>query len=338
MRLKLTMYGLLESNPENRKAESPRYITSEATPDDIRAAIQILRKKPEGIAAGQDSTGIFAEAKAAVYESLGIVARRGPVLKLTSFGWEMARQFEPASDSFREVINHTRHYHAVLDRAFRQCVSTLTLQDVTDFWLRQCPEVIGAEGEQNDSAVGCFFDLCQAAALGNIRGGDGRNPLSFRLDREELAAYLAPNAFPRLVVASREGTSMAQEPDPQPPPSDPPRGHALPAGRTLNGQTLALRILSLAIIEELDNVREDRAEDGARGIDFAEEVRRFETALLKSALACADGRQRRAARLLNMTKSTFNAKLKRYNIQSSSGVPAVSEGGEEANPGQYRER
>ncbi|MCU1265628.1 MAG: Response regulator containing CheY-like receiver, AAA-type ATPase, and DNA-binding domain [Acidobacteria bacterium] len=55
--------------------------------------------------------------------------------------------------------------------------------------------------------------------------------------------------------------------------------------------------------------------DLAKGIDFYDEVQRFETALIKLALEQAEGNQARAARLLGLRATTLNSKIKVYDIQ-----------------------
>ncbi len=49
-------------------------------------------------------------------------------------------------------------------------------------------------------------------------------------------------------------------------------------------------------------------------VDFFEEVRKFETRLIKRALLHAGGSQRKTARLLGINTSTLNNKIKRYRI------------------------
>jgi DNA-binding NtrC family response regulator len=49
-------------------------------------------------------------------------------------------------------------------------------------------------------------------------------------------------------------------------------------------------------------------------VDFFEEVRKFETKLIKRALLQAGGSQRKTARLLGINTSTLNSKIKRYQI------------------------
>ncbi|HKP73611.1 MAG TPA: sigma-54 dependent transcriptional regulator [Pyrinomonadaceae bacterium] len=55
--------------------------------------------------------------------------------------------------------------------------------------------------------------------------------------------------------------------------------------------------------------------DVSRGIDFYDEVRRFEVDLIRRALEQTSGHQSRAARLLGMNATTLNSKIKTYNIQ-----------------------
>jgi DNA-binding NtrC family response regulator len=54
--------------------------------------------------------------------------------------------------------------------------------------------------------------------------------------------------------------------------------------------------------------------DIGRGVNFYEEVRRFEIDLIRRALEQTGGHQSRAARLLGMNATTLNSKIKTYNI------------------------
>jgi DNA-binding NtrC family response regulator len=54
--------------------------------------------------------------------------------------------------------------------------------------------------------------------------------------------------------------------------------------------------------------------DVSKGVDFYEEVKRFEIDLLKRALEQTSGHQSRAARLLGLNATTLNSKIKSYNI------------------------
>jgi DNA-binding protein Fis len=67
-----------------------------------------------------------------------------------------------------------------------------------------------------------------------------------------------------------------------------------------------------AFVDESANLR---SLDLAKGIDFYNEVQRFETALIKLALEEASGNQARAARLLGLRATTLNSKIKLYDIE-----------------------
>ena len=55
--------------------------------------------------------------------------------------------------------------------------------------------------------------------------------------------------------------------------------------------------------------------DPENGIDFYENVERFEIQLIESALEATGGRQNRAAKLLNLRTSTLSAKMKALNMR-----------------------
>ncbi len=55
--------------------------------------------------------------------------------------------------------------------------------------------------------------------------------------------------------------------------------------------------------------------DISRGVNFYDEVKRFEIDLIQRALSQTGGHQSRAARLLGLNATTLNSKIKTYNIQ-----------------------
>ncbi len=57
------------------------------------------------------------------------------------------------------------------------------------------------------------------------------------------------------------------------------------------------------------------ATDIARGVNFYDEVKRFEIDLIRRALDQTSGHQSRAARLLGLNATTLNSKIKSYNIE-----------------------
>ena len=80
-----------------------------------------------------------------------------------------------------------------------------------------------------------------------------------------------------------------------------------------------LRELALALLQEVDTLRGSGSFESRPNVDFADEVRRFETDLIRWALMRTGGHQRRAARMLNLKVTTLNAKIKRYRISPHAG-------------------
>jgi DNA-binding NtrC family response regulator len=87
------------------------------------------------------------------------------------------------------------------------------------------------------------------------------------------------------------------------------------------------RLLDLAdsLFRETESLARDKefAEESNRwqtlnlskGIDFYDEVQRFETGLIRLALDQTRGHQARAARLLHIKPTTLNSKIKLYGIE-----------------------
>jgi DNA-binding NtrC family response regulator len=76
----------------------------------------------------------------------------------------------------------------------------------------------------------------------------------------------------------------------------------------------ALRMLMTAVLSELDALRGTCAPGPAGEFNLRREVHRFEAENIRCALIRTRGRQRRAAKLLNMKVATLNAKIKRYGL------------------------
>jgi DNA-binding NtrC family response regulator len=79
-----------------------------------------------------------------------------------------------------------------------------------------------------------------------------------------------------------------------------------------------LKALVRTLITELDILENytvpDKKGMNREGVDFYEEVKRFEVQLIHDALETAAGQQQRAAELLKLNPTTLNSKIKRYGI------------------------
>lgn len=82
----------------------------------------------------------------------------------------------------------------------------------------------------------------------------------------------------------------------------------------LENRLEALRVLSNSIVREVEALKKSKNTVMPGRINLADEVQRFETDLIRCALLRTGGKQRQAARLLNVKVTTLNAKIKRYGI------------------------
>jgi DNA-binding NtrC family response regulator len=84
----------------------------------------------------------------------------------------------------------------------------------------------------------------------------------------------------------------------------------------------ATNVAPKALASEIESLQAELAGDSNRepirfdngGIDFYNEVERYEIELIKSALNHCGGNQTQAARLLRMKSTTLNAKMKHYGL------------------------
>jgi len=75
-----------------------------------------------------------------------------------------------------------------------------------------------------------------------------------------------------------------------------------------------LKELAVRLVREVQCISEVRPVSFENGLDFYDEVSRFEIDLIKRALLLTAGHQARAARLLNLRATTLNSKIKHYGI------------------------
>ena len=102
-----------------------------------------------------------------------------------------------------------------------------------------------------------------------------------------------------------------------------------PAASSLKVKTL--KELTLALLREVESLKGHEKFEGRPNLDFAAEVKRFETELIRWALMHTGGHQRRAARMLNIKVTTLNAMIKRYGIRPHA-LPASTSNVVDFNP------
>src|SRR5688572_12707663 len=90
-----------------------------------------------------------------------------------------------------------------------------------------------------------------------------------------------------------------------------------PSTAEMDNRLEALRVLSNSLVREIKALRKGKITVYPTKINLIEEVQRFEKELIRCALVRTGGKQRQAARLLNVKVSTLNMKIKRYGINPS---------------------
>lgn len=184
-----------------------------ATPNDVRVIVHYLKKNPRGVTLDEAADAVkrqaFEPLKVSAYESLGLTKRNGDRLQLDALGLELAQKLEPEIEGFRIMLSRMELYRAVLNWAYEQNVDCLLYSDVARFWRDNFQEQVGVCGEKTlEGYVVCFFQLCQAAALGAHINGRKGQPTRLRLDREETQGFLSiasqVNLKPLAPVEKRE--------------------------------------------------------------------------------------------------------------------------------------
>lgn len=104
--------------------------------------------------------------------------------------------------------------------------------------------------------------------------------------------------------------------------------------RIESAKSEVLKTVAYTLLRQVYGVAEPQKLDVQRGINFYDEVRRFEVSLIKQALFYTNGKQTAAASLLNLNATTLNSKIKFYRI----GMPTIREGNELPSDISYQKR
>ncbi len=84
----------------------------------------------------------------------------------------------------------------------------------------------------------------------------------------------------------------------------------------LNNRLNTLREVALTLLREVESLRVSQQPNIKQNVRLHDEVQRFETELIRSALVRTGGNQTRAAQLLGVKLTTLNTKVKRYKIST----------------------
>ena len=82
----------------------------------------------------------------------------------------------------------------------------------------------------------------------------------------------------------------------------------------LDSRLNGLKDVALRLLSEVESLRNGQNLHESTELRLGDEVKRFESRLIREALTKTGGHQARAARLLGVKNTTLNAKIKRYQI------------------------
>jgi DNA-binding NtrC family response regulator len=101
-----------------------------------------------------------------------------------------------------------------------------------------------------------------------------------------------------------------------------PNGDGAPAASQSKIQLL--KQMAFQLFHEMQSLSEVQTLNIDGGLDFYDEVTRFEIDLITRALLRTGGHQGRAARLLNLKVTTLNSKIKHYDIKLEAFAPGYT--------------
>ncbi|MDE2660702.1 MAG: nucleotide-binding protein [Acidobacteriota bacterium] len=156
-------------------------------PDDIDAVCRYLLTKPTGATLAEAKAVLdkkhLDSRKLAALKLWGLIEDHGEKMKLTE-GGRMAAKDDGAhrSHALREVVRRIPPYRNVVERVIHRSETGLTATDVASHWYENFrDDVSDSEKTLNDQAV-CFFQIAQAADLGQLTIGRKGRPTRFDFD------------------------------------------------------------------------------------------------------------------------------------------------------------
>jgi hypothetical protein len=162
--------------------------------DDVRQLCAFLAKKPTGASVGE-ARGVLGE-KAVDVRKLHALKQWGFIedqdhLRLTARGRDVVREAGAHSKAaFTDAIRSIPPYAAIIERAGHRKEATMTATDVAVHWHDYFRAASSSSDEiLNDQAI-AFFQVAEAAGLGEMVVGRRGNPTRFSFGAVQLQAYL----------------------------------------------------------------------------------------------------------------------------------------------------
>jgi TIR domain len=181
---------------EHDVSTPPYQLPSLATPTEIRSLLFFLGKAPSGVTIDQLGEllkrQIADQSKISACEALGIISRSHDRIHLTANGLQLSEAIGPEITGFRSLIHKYVPYRALLQWAHDQEFDSLLHSDAVDYWFEHHRDAVGMASDKMFAGfTTCFFQLCQAAALGAFISGRKGQPTRLRFYKDELSDLLS---------------------------------------------------------------------------------------------------------------------------------------------------
>jgi hypothetical protein len=171
-------------------------LPTRATSDDIQQTCGYLATKPTG-AEVKDIKGVLGN-KFADHRRLGALQTWGLIdqqedgkWKVTSVGRDAAKDDESVkAKALQQALRKSPAYLAVLERAAHRSEDSLTTTDVASHWHEHFKDQVGDSDEGIKQQAVCFFQLVEAAGLGNLVVGRRGAPTRLSFNVKALAAFV----------------------------------------------------------------------------------------------------------------------------------------------------
>ena len=188
------------------------------SPEDVESLVSYLKTKATGATVKEAKAAIEPRLldgrKLSAYRQWGFLDDDTERLKLT----ERGRRYSRASGGqkpqfFIQVINDIQAYRVATEWMFHNGFQMVTSDDLAAHWHEHLSDELGSDVERTiRDQVACFFQLAQAAGLGNYILGRGGSPSRFDINREALGQFIAEVAFEHPIESEADITAPTNHP------------------------------------------------------------------------------------------------------------------------------
>lgn len=173
------------------------------TADDVKNIVGYLKNKPAGATIAEAKAALGSATldgrKVSAYQTWRVVSKEGDRLKLTTLGWELARNPDSEADVFRQILDSIVPYRSILEWVHHQGFDAVTGSDVGAQWHSHHADVLGTDNENTirDNSV-TFFYLAEAAGFGTLTLGRRGQQTRLEVNKTALKAHIeaGPSAPP----------------------------------------------------------------------------------------------------------------------------------------------